>query len=30
MIDAKVAEKFNLDIMDVTGRTVYKSSVDVD
>ncbi len=24
MIDAKVAEKFNLDIMDVTGRNVYK------
>jgi hypothetical protein len=29
MIDAKVAEKFNLDIMDVTGRNVYKKDVDV-
>lgn len=29
MIDAKVAEKFNLDIMDVTGRSVYKRDVDV-
>jgi hypothetical protein len=29
MIDAKVAEKFNLDIMDVTGRNVYKRDVDV-
>lgn len=29
MIDAKVAEKFNLDIMDVTGRNVYKREVDV-
>ncbi len=29
MIDAKVAEKFNLDITDVAGRTVYNRSVDV-
>lgn len=29
MIDAKVAEKFNLDIIDVTGRNVYKKDVDV-
>lgn len=29
MIDAKVAEKFNLDIMDVAGRNVYKRDVDV-
>ncbi len=30
MIDAKVAEKFNLDIMDVTGRNVYNRDVDVE
>ncbi|MES2762193.1 MAG: endonuclease [Bacteroidota bacterium] len=29
MIDAKVAEKFNLDIIDVTGRNVYSRDVDV-
>jgi endonuclease I len=29
MIDAKVAEKFNMDIMDVAGRNVYKKDVDV-
>ena len=29
MIDAKVAEKFNLDITDVAGRMVYKRNVDV-
>lgn len=29
MIDAKVAEKFNLDITDVAGRNVYNRTVDV-
>ncbi len=29
MIDAKVAEKFNLDITDVAGRNVYQRNVDV-
>ncbi len=29
MIDAKVAEKFNLDITDITGRNVYNRKVDV-
>lgn len=29
MIDANVAEKFNLDIKDVTGRNVYRRDVDV-
>jgi endonuclease I len=29
MIDAKVAEEFNLDITDVAGRTVYNRKVDV-
>ncbi len=29
MIDAKIAEKFNLDIMDIAGRSVYKRNVDV-
>ncbi len=29
MIDAKVAEKFNLDIMDIAGRTIYERTVDV-
>lgn len=29
MIDAKVAEQFNLDIIDVAGRNVYKRKVDV-
>lgn len=29
MIDATVAEKFNLDITDITGRIVYNRSVDV-
>ena len=29
LIEASVAEKFNLDITDVTGRTVYNRNVDV-
>lgn len=29
MIDAKVSEKFNLDITDIAGRNVYKRTVDV-
>ena len=29
MIDAKVTEKFNLDITDIAGRSVYKRKVDV-
>ena len=29
LIDAKVTEKFNLDITDIAGRSVYKRKVDV-
>lgn len=29
MIDAKVAEKFNMDITDIAGRNVYRKDVDV-
>jgi hypothetical protein len=29
MIDAQVADKFNLDIMDVAGRNVYRKDIDV-